>query len=180
MRIFETYEEIEEFINQNGKKAIVEVGDFVLKEVQNFVQEKIYDKPESPYYQRTGDFKRSIKLDKLYKSSAREYGFKIYIDYNEIMKHPRDKYNVDGKYVWGWPKHESVFKDDVTKWIPLWMDLGHGGLAHGSAINFMQFLLQMFNNDNLIKTTLRKKFEYYGFDEFESKITAMGINFNFK
>ncbi len=173
MRVFETYEEIEAYLNIHGQQAIMDVADMVLQEIKQFVQEKLYDAYSPTYYRRTGDFLRSFKVKKLPKSSSREYGFQIYIDYNEIHSHPNEKYN---HY---WPQHASVFKEDVSKLIPLWMDEGHKGLAYGRAIHFMDYLSRMFNSNGIVTAKLRKRFEYEGL-EYAGSFTNIGMNFNFK
>ena len=177
MIVFNSYEEIESYILKNGRDAIMDVANQVLIMVKAFVEENLYGKYAPKNYDRTYNFLNCFKVKELPRSRAREYGFQIYIDYDEIQPHK----GTGGK----WNQHQNVWDEDVSRLIPIWMDEGHAGLTHQKGIHYIKYIMTLFQSNSLVKAKLRKRFEYVGSssegaNSFSGESTNIGMNFNFK
>ena len=94
------------------------------------IQETVYDRPLSEYYDRTGDL---LKTPVVYNKWANAYGqgFTLAYDTTVLSTSPKRRVRTDGGWKTMLPQHLSVEGEDVRDYVMTWLNDGFPILNSG-------------------------------------------------
>lgn len=90
--------------------------------LKKLLKERLYDAYDPKMYDRTFELLNSISHSEIIKLNNGTYFIEIYYDTDKIRSYPRERGDF-GQYV-AWGRHTSFKDEDVSEWIPLWIEEG--------------------------------------------------------
>lgn len=87
---------------------------------KKLLKERLYDAYDPKMYDRTFELIDSISHSEVIKVNNTYY-VEIFYDADKIRAYPREK---DGLYTHKWGRHTDFDSEDVSYWIPLWIEEG--------------------------------------------------------
>lgn len=88
--------------------------------LKKLLQERLYDAYDPKMYDRTFELIDSISHSEVIKVNNTYY-VEIFYDDDMIRSYPRKE---NGLYTYKWGQHTSFDNEDVSHWIPLWIEEG--------------------------------------------------------
>lgn len=88
--------------------------------LRKLLEERLYDFYDPKMYERTYELLNSISHSNIIKLNNGTYYVEIYYDTDKIRSYPRTS---DG-WTYKWGQHTSFNNEDVSSWIPTWIELG--------------------------------------------------------
>lgn len=117
MATFSNLKDLMSYIEKNIPISLEIIGEEIKKILRDNVQQLWYDRPFTPtYYTRTMQYIDSISVDKAVKIGDM-YQVSIYFATDLILPYPSE----NGE----WPKHESIYGEDVSAAIPYYIENGN-------------------------------------------------------
>jgi len=159
---FKSMKELTDYLNNCLVKAMDGVGEKALKHMKDYVK-KEFEKTQPEIYERTYEYLNSIDRFEAWIHSDGSIRTEIY--YNADLINPylaSEDFGRGTEYAssqdWNW--HMSFDKEDVTEFIPLWLDYGtsnpyysHNGI--GGIIDLRKWVQNNFRRQ--LQIELRKQ-----------------------
>jgi len=115
---FNSIKELMTYLQSQIPNNLEVIGENIRNKLRENVQELWYDRPFTPtHYNRTMEYINSLVCSKAVSTGGGIYEVEIYFDTNKINPYSSTNGN--------WPQHESVFGDDVSDYIPQWIEDGN-------------------------------------------------------
>lgn len=117
-KMFNSIDELMIYLQEQIPINLEIIGEEVKEILRNNVQQLWYGRSFTPhYYTRTFEYINSIVCSKAVPIGSGMYEVEIYFDTNLIHPYPSTNGN--------WPQHESIYGDDVSEFIPEWIEEGN-------------------------------------------------------
>lgn len=88
--------------------------------LRKLLEERLYDFYDPKMYERTYELLNSITHSEVIPVGNGTYYVEIYYDTDKIRSYPRE---ANG-WTYKWGQHTSFSGEDVSDWIPLWIEKG--------------------------------------------------------
>lgn len=88
--------------------------------LRKLLEDRLYDLYDPIMYDRTFELLNSISHSDIIKLNNGTYCVEIYYDVSKIRSYPR----TTGGLTYNWGQHTSFNNEDVSRWIPKWIELG--------------------------------------------------------
>lgn len=118
---FNNYKQLEKYMNKmiiDGLEYCAWRAESMLKQL---LKERLYDFYEPSMYDRTFELLNSITHGNIIKLNNNTYYIEVFYDTDKIRSYPRKE---NGLYTYKWGQHTSFQNEDVSEWIPTWIESG--------------------------------------------------------
>lgn len=163
---FKNLDEYFKYVKKQIKSVLEQIAEEVRKELYDTVNDNLYKTYNPKQYQRTYELLNSISKTEIKENSDGEYYVVIYYDTDKILAYPSLSNLTGDKNEYGslWGQHADFYGNDVSEYIPLWIEHGTSG------VNNPYHRKGIYAIDE-VKEWIEKEFN----NRFKKKLLARGI-----
>lgn len=159
---FKSIQELTDYLNNKLIKAMDRVGETALKEMKQYVEERLGDDSTNEFYRQTGEYLNSIqRISAKLNHVDGSIETKIFYNTKDITPYIVGVNNpVESEQNWNW--HADIYGNSINELLPYWLDVTgtHGDSFYDrepiGALKYMreEWITKYFRNE--LKKELKK------------------------